>query len=173
VKLRAEGMRCHACEQKLSAWLRDIPGVEAVVANHQYGLVTIFARDDTSVDEMLKAVVNADFVPGVPEVVVDDAPGVPAVEMPIAASKSDLREDAEPVAARTAEPVVQTALASQAAPELGIEPEPHAAPELELEPAPQLEPAPEPHATPVSVLAAVEAEVASAQNAGTSFLGGS
>ena len=92
VKLRAEGMRCHSCEQKLSVWLRDIPGVEAVVASHADGMVTIFARDDASVEDMLKAIVRADFAPGIPEVIRESSLDVPSVEMAIAASRADTIE---------------------------------------------------------------------------------
>ena len=88
VRLRTEGMRCHSCEQVLSAWLRDIVGVQAVVADHEVGMVTIFASDDASIDAMLKAVVHAGFVPGDPEVA-EAVLGAPSVEMPIAASKAD------------------------------------------------------------------------------------
>ena len=49
------------------------------------------------IDEMLKAVVHAGFVPGVPEVI-EAALGAPAVEMPIEASKTDPPE--VPIGAR-------------------------------------------------------------------------
>ncbi len=135
VRLRTEGMRCHSCEQVLSAWVRDIPGVEAVVADHEIGLVTIFASDDASVDDMLKAVMNAGFVPGVPEVV-ESVSGAPSVEMPIAASKTDppevpVPEVAAPVQAEV--PVVVAAV--QPIVEL-------------LEPSPSPSPNPSPSPTP-------------------------
>ena len=76
VRLRVEGMRCHSCEQVLTAWLSDIRGVEAVVANHTSGQVVIYADPDVPVDAMLKAVIHAGFVPGEPTVLIgtDAAP---------------------------------------------------------------------------------------------------
>ena len=58
VRLRVEGMRCHSCEQVLTAWLSDIPGIEAVLANHANGQVVIYSAQDVPVEAMLTAIVR-------------------------------------------------------------------------------------------------------------------
>ena len=50
VRLRVEGMRCHSCEQVLTAWLSDIKGIEAVLANHASGQVVIYADEDVPIE---------------------------------------------------------------------------------------------------------------------------
>jgi len=52
IRLRVEGMRCHSCEQKLGAWLRDIDGVTEVDASYEDSLVTIHANDGVEFEEM-------------------------------------------------------------------------------------------------------------------------
>ena len=146
VRLHAEGMRCHSCEEKLTAWLRDIDGVQSVVATYADGLVTITADEGASIDAMLKAVVAAGFVPGVPDVI-DDPRGIAAVGMPIRASKTDVEVEAVPTDPAETEPEPEPAPESSAAPE--------SEPVREPEPAPE----PEPRSAPVSVLVAVEAEI--------------
>ena len=131
VRLRVDGMRCHTCEQKLIAWLSDIPGVLGVEAHHENHLVIIRATEDASIDEMLKAVFAAGFNPGLPEVG-EDAAGVPSVEMPIFAVRTE-------------------------APEPEPEPEPEPKPAPEPEPGPEPEPEPEPAALPRSAAAFIEA----------------
>ncbi len=89
VRLRVEGMRCHSCEQVLTAWLSDIRGIEAVLANHASGQVVIYTDPDVPVDEILTAVVRAGFVPGEPTVLTG-TDAAAAVEMPIEADREDI-----------------------------------------------------------------------------------
>ena len=89
VRLHAQGMRCHSCEEKLSAWLGDIEGVESVQATYATGRVTILADECTSIDAMLRAVVDAGFVPGAAEII-NDVHGMAAVELSIEASKQGM-----------------------------------------------------------------------------------
>ena len=122
VQLHAAGMRCHSCEEKLTAWLRDIDGVKSVQATYATGLVNITADEGASVDEMLKAVVAAGFIPGAPQVI-GDSRGIPAVELPIEALKADIAEpEPEPAPSRAAE------AARGPAPARAPEPEPAHAP---------------------------------------------
>ena len=82
IRLRVEGMRCHTCEEKLTAWLGDIAGVHDVYANHAESLVIVNADDDVGIDEMLRAIVHAGFIPGVPSVAEDGADSA-VVDLPI------------------------------------------------------------------------------------------
>ena len=89
VRLRVEGMRCHSCEQVLTAWLSDIRGIEAVLANHANGQVVIYADPDVPVDAMLTAIIRAGFVPGEPTVLTG-TDAAAAVEMSIEADRTDI-----------------------------------------------------------------------------------
>jgi len=115
VRLRVEGMRCNSCEQVLTAWLRDIDGVNGVSASYVGGLVTIYADEDVSVDEILRAVVHAGFIPGEP-LVIDDASALAAVEMPIQAETPDASA-AAPAAPSGPEPVAEAARAPLSEPD--------------------------------------------------------
>ena len=87
--MRVEGMRCHSCEQVLTAWLSDIRGIETVLANHTSGQVVIYADPDVPVDAILTAVIRAGFVPGTPTVLIG-TDAAAAVEMPIEAERTDI-----------------------------------------------------------------------------------
>ncbi len=89
VRLRVDGMRCHSCEQVLTAWLSDIPGIEAVLANHSNGQVVIYASHDVPVDAMLTAIVRAGFSPGAPTVLSGTDAAI-AVELPIEADRTEI-----------------------------------------------------------------------------------
>ena len=89
VSLRVKGMRCHSCEQVLTAWLSDVPGIEAVLANHTDGQVVIYAEPDVPVDAILTAVLRAGFTPGEPTVLTG-ADAAAAVEMPIEADRTEI-----------------------------------------------------------------------------------
>jgi copper chaperone CopZ len=108
VRLRVEGMRCHSCEEKLTAWLSDIRGVKSVEASSADSLVTIEATEDVAIDDMLKAIVHAGFIPGAP-VVVDGYTLEAVVEMPIEAERSD-----DAIAKALAEAVAAVAIAGPA-----------------------------------------------------------
>ncbi len=88
IRLRVEGMRCHSCEQKLGAWLRDIDGVIDVDASYENSLVTIHANGDVQFEEMIKAIMRAGFKAGAPSVI-DDPSVDAAAELPIQAERSD------------------------------------------------------------------------------------
>jgi len=88
IRLRVEGMRCHSCEQKLGAWLRDIDGVTEVDASYEDSLVTIHANDGVEFEEMIKAIMRAGFNAGAPSVISDPSVDA-AAEIPIQAQRSD------------------------------------------------------------------------------------
>ena len=88
IRLRVEGMRCHSCEQKLTAWLGDIAGVSSVNASYADSVVSIVANENVEIEDMLRAIVHAGFVPGVPEVAADGSDAA-VVEMPIEAERTD------------------------------------------------------------------------------------
>ena len=88
IRLRVDGMRCHSCERKLTAWLSDIAGVYSVDASFADNVVVIGASDDVAVEEMLKAIVHAGFIPGVP-FVADGESDEAVVEMAIEAERGD------------------------------------------------------------------------------------
>jgi hypothetical protein len=105
-------MRCHSCEQVLTAWLSDIRGIEAVLANHSNGQVVIYAEADVPVDAMLTAIIRAGFVPGTPTILTG-TDAAAAVEMSIEANRTEigdvtliLQTGEVPDAAEPAEPVV-------------------------------------------------------------------
>ena len=89
VRLRVEGMRCHSCEQVLAAWLSDIPGIEAVLANHKSGQVVIYAEENVPIEAMLTAIMRAGFVPGPASVLVGTDADI-AVEVPIEADRTEI-----------------------------------------------------------------------------------
>ena len=89
IRLRVEGMRCRSCEQVLTAWLSDIPGIEAVLANHNNGQVVVYAEENVPVDSMIKAIIRAGFVPGEPTVLSSEEAAA-AVEIPIEANRTEI-----------------------------------------------------------------------------------
>ena len=88
IRLRVEGMRCHSCEQKLGAWLRDIDAVVDVDASYENSIVTIHANGDVDFEEIIKAIMRAGFNAGAPSVI-DDPTVDAAVVLPIQAERSD------------------------------------------------------------------------------------
>ena len=121
VRLRVEGMRCHSCEQVLTAWLSDLRGIEAVIASHGNGQVVIYADEDVPVEAMLRAIVRAGFVPGAPTVLTG-TDAIAAVEMPIAANKTDIGDvtlvtlpDVAPLEPASALPISAALVADEAA----------------------------------------------------------
>ena len=88
VRLRIDGMRCHSCERKLTAWLGDIDDVLSVEASYEESRVVITAREDISFEDVITAIVRAGFVPGAPSVI-DDPTGGASAELPIQAKRSD------------------------------------------------------------------------------------
>ncbi len=129
IRLRVDGMRCHACETLLSTKLREFDGVTAVTANATEGLLTIVAERELDLDAVVGAVVESGFRPGEPFVVEADG----TVEVPVAAEESLLAETAELCATTGAEgscPVV--AIADEPVAEI-VTPEPAPAPAVTAE----------------------------------------
>jgi len=161
IRLRVEGMRCHSCEQKLGAWLRDIDGVVDVDASYEDSLVTIHATGDVEFEEMIKAIMRAGFKAGAPSVI-DDPSVDAAAELPIQAERSDesvaqaLRDAIAVVSASGIVPeydddVVQAADAAPEPVEETVSEATPAAPAVEInEPAISEEPMPEPASTPAA-----------------------
>ncbi|NTU71212.1 MAG: heavy metal translocating P-type ATPase, partial [Coriobacteriia bacterium] len=161
MRLRVQGMRCHSCEQVLTAWLSDIGGIDAVLADHKSGQVVIYAEPNVPVDAIMTAVIRAGFVPGEPTVLTG-VEAAAAVEMPIEADRTEIGDVAlilqtgvvpdkdEPAAEPMAEP------APAPAPQALVVPQPVAAQPAAVVPQPEV--APEPiAATPTAVAPAVVA----------------
>jgi Cu+-exporting ATPase len=90
VRLRVEGMRCHACETLLGTALRALDGVSEVFADATEGVITM--SHDGSVDfaKVVDAIVASGFAPGDPFVIEQRE-----LEIPVKAGKAVLAETAE------------------------------------------------------------------------------
>ena len=43
--IKVEGMMCEGCENRIQNSLKNIEGIEKVIANHKEGIVTIFGEN--------------------------------------------------------------------------------------------------------------------------------
>jgi len=94
VRLRVEGMRCHACETLLSTKLRTFPGVSAVNADAAEGTITLVAGEPLDLDGIVSAVVESGFRPGEPFVIDETPASAEAIEVPVEAEPELLAETA-------------------------------------------------------------------------------
>jgi Cu+-exporting ATPase len=66
-RLRVEGMRCRSCEALLITKFQSTPGVHAVHANAEEGLLSLHVDvESISVDDIINSIVEMGFLPGDP-----------------------------------------------------------------------------------------------------------
>ena len=59
--IKVKGMVCGGCENRVQNALKNISGVENVVANHDTGIVKVAARDDVSENTMKEKIEDIGF----------------------------------------------------------------------------------------------------------------
>lgn len=58
--LKVQGMACEGCENRIQNALRNMEGIENVVANHKEGIVTVKA-DETLIDIIKEKIEDLGF----------------------------------------------------------------------------------------------------------------
>ncbi len=59
--IKVKGMVCGGCENRVQNALKNISGVENVVASHDTGIVKVTARDDVSENTMKEKIEDIGF----------------------------------------------------------------------------------------------------------------
>ena len=59
--IKVNGMVCGGCENRVQNALKNIDGVENVVADHEKGIVTVTAKEEVSVDVMKERIEDIGF----------------------------------------------------------------------------------------------------------------
>ncbi len=59
--LNVNGMVCGGCENRVQNALKNIDGVEEVIANHTDGTVKIIAKDDSIIEQAKEKIKELDF----------------------------------------------------------------------------------------------------------------
>lgn len=59
--IKVEGMVCNGCENRVKNALKDINGVENVIANHTTGTVTVSANNEVSESEIKEKIEDIGF----------------------------------------------------------------------------------------------------------------
>ena len=59
--IHVKGMVCNGCENRVQNALKNIEGVEKVVANHNNGIVTVTAKDDVSENTIKEKIEDIGF----------------------------------------------------------------------------------------------------------------
>ncbi len=81
LRLKVAGLDCGHCERLLAEKARAVPGLKAVRADADAGIVTVFVDADAfNLDALLNVIVDAGFVP---QGLVDDAPSAPVSVEPV------------------------------------------------------------------------------------------
>lgn len=61
IELRVEGMACSGCENSIQNALKEIEGVEEVVASHVNKTVKVTLKDDVSEDVIKETIESLDY----------------------------------------------------------------------------------------------------------------
>lgn len=61
IELKVENMTCKGCENRIQNALKEIEGVESVVADHVNGNVKVILVDDITEDILKEAIEDLDF----------------------------------------------------------------------------------------------------------------
>ena len=59
--IKVNGMVCGGCENRVQNALKNIDGVENVVADHEKGIVTVSSKEEVSVDVMKERIEDIGF----------------------------------------------------------------------------------------------------------------
>lgn len=59
--LNVNGMVCGGCENRVQNAVKNIDGVEEVIANHTDGTVKIIAKDDSIIEQAKEKIKELDF----------------------------------------------------------------------------------------------------------------
>ena len=59
--IKVEGMVCNGCENRVKNALKNIDGVETVVADHTTGIVTVTSKNEVEESAMKEKIENIGF----------------------------------------------------------------------------------------------------------------
>ena len=59
--IKVEGMVCNGCENRIQNALKNIDGVENVVANHTTGIVTVTSKDEVQENAIKEKIEDIGF----------------------------------------------------------------------------------------------------------------
>ena len=59
--IKVEGMVCNGCENRVQNALKNIDGVESVVANHTTGIVTVTSKNEVSENDIKEKIKDIGF----------------------------------------------------------------------------------------------------------------
>ena len=59
--IKVEGMVCNGCENRVKNALKNIDGVESVVADHTTGIVTVISKNDVEENVMKEKIEDIGF----------------------------------------------------------------------------------------------------------------
>ncbi|KAF0209295.1 MAG: Cu2+-exporting [Actinobacteria bacterium] len=95
-RLRVDGMRCRSCEALLTTKFRSMPGVYAVHASADEGLLSLHVDFDAiTPDQIIDAIVEAGFMPGDPFIVSKSAVDDRTVEVSVTVNREAAQEASE------------------------------------------------------------------------------
>ncbi len=61
IVIKVNGMVCNGCENRVQNALKNIQGVENVIANHNSGIVTVNAADDVTENVIVEKIEDIGF----------------------------------------------------------------------------------------------------------------
>ncbi len=61
INLKVNGMVCNGCENRVKNALKNIEGVENVIANHESGMVTVTLKEEIDANIIIKTIGNLGY----------------------------------------------------------------------------------------------------------------
>lgn len=61
INLKVNGMVCNGCENRVKNALKNIEGVENVIANHESGMVTVILKEEIDANIIIKTIENLGY----------------------------------------------------------------------------------------------------------------
>lgn len=61
INLKVNGMVCNGCENRVKNALKNIEGVENVIANHESGMVTVTLKEEIDANIIIKTIENLGY----------------------------------------------------------------------------------------------------------------
>lgn len=61
INLKVDGMVCNGCENRVKNALKNIDGVENVIANHESGMVTVTSNGEIKESLIVETIENLGF----------------------------------------------------------------------------------------------------------------
>lgn len=61
INLKVNGMVCNGCENRVKNALKNIQGVENVIANHESGMVTVTLKEEIDANIIIKTIENLGY----------------------------------------------------------------------------------------------------------------